>query len=437
MKRSTLGWPHIAGLGISLVVAGQFSGWNYGLAAGWGNMVAATGLMALFCFGLALCVAELAAARPHAGGLYTYCQEAFGDVTGYVVGIVIFAALAISTGAAATFIAAYSQNVLGFGGFPLKVLLFLSIAGLHLRGAGEAMRWMVGAGLLSLLCILIFLAAMAPHFSPLHLTSPHYPIGLTPGGVFSCVPFGIWLFISVEQTAAASEEVEDPARTIPRGMIAAIGVLLSTAMGILLLAAGGGGIGQIAHADDPLYAALVSPLAGNGHSHVAMLVGLGGIMGLLATMFSLIYSASRQLYALARDGHLPAFVARTNDRGAPRITVPIVAAIGICTSMAAPERIMLCVVLALTASYIVLLAAFIRQRTCEPHRHRPFRAWGGRVTALLCIALAMLVLSACFQADTLIVKAFPLFIILALLVRALTGLRPDAATGPEESLADV
>ena len=34
LKKSALGWPKIAGLGIALVVAGQFSGWNYGLMAG-------------------------------------------------------------------------------------------------------------------------------------------------------------------------------------------------------------------------------------------------------------------------------------------------------------------------------------------------------------------------------------------------------------------
>ncbi len=48
LKKSALGWPKIAGLGIALVVAGQFSGWNFGLAAGgWLNMLIATLLMAL------------------------------------------------------------------------------------------------------------------------------------------------------------------------------------------------------------------------------------------------------------------------------------------------------------------------------------------------------------------------------------------------------
>ncbi|WP_447725857.1 amino acid permease [Sphingomonas koreensis] len=437
LARSAVGWAQIAGLGISLVIAGQFSGWNYGLSAGWANMVVATLLMAVLCFGLALCVAELSAARPHAGGLYAYCQAEFGRFPGYLVGVAVFGALAIGTGAASTFISAYCTHVFGFGGLPLKLLLFAVIVGIHLRGVGEAMRWMIAAGVLSVLCIGVFVLAMAPHFATANLVTPAIPLTVTPMGVFSCVPFAIWLFISVEQIAAASEEVENPGKAIPRGMLVAITTLLFSAVGILLVSAGGGGIAQVASADDPLFAALSSPLAGGGQPVVAKLVGLGGMLGLLATMFSLIYSASRQLYALARDGHLPSFVARTNGRGAPHLALLIVAGIGILTSSVEPQRILLCVVLSLTASYIVLLAAFIRQRTLEPDLHRPFRAWGGRGTALICMALACLVFAACFQLDTVVLTAVALFFILAVVVRILCRGAKSVAAASEEGLADV
>jgi hypothetical protein len=79
-----LGWPKIAGLGIALVVAGQFSGWNFGLmAGGWLNMLIATLLMALLCGGLALCVAELSTALPSAGGVFVYAQIKSALLDGY------------------------------------------------------------------------------------------------------------------------------------------------------------------------------------------------------------------------------------------------------------------------------------------------------------------------------------------------------------------
>lgn len=436
LVRAAMGWPHIAGLGISLVIAGQFSGWNYGLASGWANMAVATLLMAVLCFGLALCVAELSAARPHAGGLYAYCEQAFGSITGYLVGVAVFGALAIGTGAASTFIAAYSSHVLGFGGTQLKLALFTLIVAFHLRGVGEAMRWMVAAGVVSLLSIVAFLAMMAPHFAPSHLVTPSLPLKVTMHGVFACVPFAIWLFISVEQTAAAAEEVEDPGKSIPRGMLVAISTLLISAMGILLLSAGGGGIDRLIAAEDPLFAAMSSPLAGGGVQIMAKVIGLGGMMGLLATMFSLIYSASRQLFALARDGHLPAFFARTNGRGAPYVTLLMVAVIGTMTSFVSPDLVMLCVVLALTGSYIVLLAAFVCQRSLEPDLPRPFRAWGGRGTAIICMVLAVLVFIACFQMDKIVLSAFALFFLSAILLRFLTR-SSVVVSGPKKGFADV
>ncbi|OFX03877.1 MAG: amino acid permease [Alphaproteobacteria bacterium RIFCSPHIGHO2_12_FULL_63_12] len=430
LQRSGVGWKHVAGLGVSLVIAGQFTGWNYGLASGWANMAIATLLVALLSFGLALCVAELAAARPHAGGLYTYCQDAFGRFTGYMVGMTVFGALAIGTGAAATFISAYCEHVLGFGGFPLKLALIAVIIGVHLRGVGEAMNLLVAAGVISVLAIILVLATLAPHFSPANLLTPELPLEISPLGVFSAIPFAIWLFITVEQTTAASEEVDDPGKNIPRGMIAAVMILLVSALCILLFAVGAGGITHLAAADDPLYAALTSPLLSKSYATVATIVGLGGMFGLLATMFSLAYSASRQLYALAREGHLPKVISRVNRLGAPDLTLMLVGGIAVFASLAPPMSILLAVVLSLSASYIVVLAAFIRLRTVEPDMPRPFRAWGGRGTAAACLVLSVLVFAACFQLDIAMlagVGAYFIFAIAARLFSRRTEAAPAAA----------
>jgi ethanolamine permease len=400
LAKSAISWRQVAGLGISLVVAGQFTGWNYGLAAGgWANMSAATFLMAVFCFGLALCVAELSAALPHAGGIYTYAEAAFGPFTGYIVGFAVFTALTIGAGAAAEFISAYSGHAFGFGGWPLKAGIFAVILGLHIRGVGEALRWLVAAGVLAVISLLVFDLAMLPYFKLANLVTPASPVHLDARGVFACIPFAIWLFITIEQTAAASEEAEDPGRTMPKGIIAAISVLLLTALGVLVLATGAGGITRVGAADDPLYAAMTSTSALGSSAWLARVIGAGAVLGLLATLFSLIYSASRQLFALARDQRLPLWLGRTNRRGAPHVALLLVGTVGIAISAVRPEKILLAVVLLLSASYIVVLASFIRLRMTRPELHRPFRAWGGIVMAAICLLLSVLVFVACFQVD--------------------------------------
>ena len=261
LKKSALGWPKIAGLGIALVVAGQFSGWNFGLAAGgWLNMLVATLLMALLCGGLALCVAELSTALPSAGGVFVYAQSAFGPFVGYLVGVACALALTIGTGAAATFICAYTESIFGLGGWPVKIALFAVIIGIHMRGVGEAMGLTFIAGVIAVVALLTFGVAMAPHVELANLlTLPANvatPISL--GGIFACVPFAIWLFITVEQTGSAAEEANNPGRTMPRGILAAIGTLLVTALVVLVCAPGAGGVELVGSAGDPLYAAMSS-----------------------------------------------------------------------------------------------------------------------------------------------------------------------------------
>jgi len=435
LLRSSIDWRHVAGLGIAIVIAGQFSGWNYGLAAsGWANMVVATLLMALLCFGLALCLAELSAARPHAGGLYSYCEDAFGPFAGYITGCAVAVALTIGTGAAAEFISAYATHVLGFGGWPLKIGIFAAIIGLHLRGVGEAMGFVAAAGFLALASILLFDVTMLPHFDVANLLRGGQPLHVDVRGVFSCIPFAIWLFIAVEQTAAASEEVADPGRDMPRGIIAAIVALLISALGILLLGIGGGGIDQVATADDPLYAAMTSPRAGGAPGWAIAAVGIGGIVGLLGTLFSLIYSTSRQIFALARDGRLPAILGRTNRRGAPDVALLSVAAIGLAMSAVSPERVLLAVVLLLSGSYIVLLAAFLRLGSVWRDLHRPFRAYGGKATAMVCLLLSTILFAACFQVDVSMLAGLGLLFALILLSYLRLARRSGAAISDERSV---
>ena len=57
--------------------------------------------------------------------------------------------------------------------------------------------------------------------------------------------YGIWFFLAVEGVPLAAEEARDPRRDMPRGIIAAVSVLLAFAVLILVLAPGGAGAGAL------------------------------------------------------------------------------------------------------------------------------------------------------------------------------------------------
>jgi ethanolamine permease len=400
-----LGWPKIAGLGIALVVAGQFSGWNFGLmAGGWMNMLIATVLMALLCGGLALCVAELSTALPSAGGVFVYAQSAFGPFVGYLVGVACALALTIGTGAAATFICAYTESMFGLGGWPVKIALFAVIIGIHIRGVGEAMGLTMVAGAIAVVALLIFGVAMAPHVELANLLKMPAAIGgpsVSLGGIFACVPFAIWLFITVEQTGSAAEEAHNPGRSMPRGILAAIGTLLVTALVVLVCAPGAGGVELVGSAGDPLYAAMTSTNVYGDASWLAKVIGCGAVFGLIATFFSLIYAASRQLFAMARDGLFPQWLGKTGKRGTPFPALLLIGAIGLPLSAIDPATVMLAVVLLLNVCYLFIFGAYLRIKSSQPDLPRPFRLAGGTVVAWLGLALTLVVIAACFQLDML------------------------------------
>ena len=398
LKRKTIGWKKIAGLGVGMVVAGQFAGWNYGLSrAGWPDMIAATFLMATLCFALSLCVAELATAIPNAGGLYTYCEEAFGPAAGYGVGVAIFVALAVSTGAAAEFISAYSLFVTGFGGPLFKLLLFATIIAIHVKGVGEALTVLLIAGLIAVLSLLAFGIVMFPYFE-LRNVLPDGAWRLDATGIFACIPFAIMMFIAVEQTATSAEEARDVERDIPLGMFSAIGVLLLTALCVLILAPGAGGAGKIGVSADPLLEAMRAP-AGGQALWLAPLVGAGALLGLVATLFSLVFSASRQLFALARDGFLPALLSYQSKSGTPVLSIGAIGLIGFPLSFISPDKVIVTMVMLLSGSYCVVLAGFIHLRRHRPELRRPFKAPGGVFTASVALILSALVFAACVSTN--------------------------------------
>ncbi|MEO8891555.1 MAG: amino acid permease, partial [Coleofasciculaceae cyanobacterium] len=94
------GWFLLWGFGVGAVISGDFYGWNYGLAAaGFWGMTIATVLMTVMYVCLIYTLAELAAALPHSGGLYSFTRHAFGPWLGFLCGVVVALEYILATAA--------------------------------------------------------------------------------------------------------------------------------------------------------------------------------------------------------------------------------------------------------------------------------------------------------------------------------------------------
>lgn len=395
MRSHTINWYMVATLGVSIVIAGQFSGWNLGLANGWKNMLLGTALMFLFYVGFLQLISEMGSTWPSAGGLAKYTSLAFGKMPGGLVNVSMAIALIAGTGIVGGFIASYGETVLGINGLVLKGLLFFFVLILHLAGTKEAMWVVILAGLVAVFTLLGFAAVSLPHFDITILKRDQSSLSLN--GVISVLPFSLWMFIGVEQAVTASEEARSPGKDLPRGLTLALIILCLTAAGVLFGALGLGHIDELTVAGDPLLATLNLKTFPFMHSAI----GFGAIFGLIASFFSLSYSASRQVFDLSRTQFFPEGFSTINHKGIPVKAFLFVMVAGFGVSFIHPEKILLAMVLLFTATYLITALAYIRLRYSHVNTPRRYHARGGKITGYITIILASLIFYACFSADVL------------------------------------
>lgn len=74
-------------LGVGAVISGHYSGWNFGLAHGFGGMLIALFIIAAMYWGLIYSLAEMSPALPHTGAAYSFARSAMGPWGGMVTGL--------------------------------------------------------------------------------------------------------------------------------------------------------------------------------------------------------------------------------------------------------------------------------------------------------------------------------------------------------------
>ncbi|CRZ16005.1 ethanolamine permease [Mycolicibacterium neworleansense] len=404
LKSGSAGWLLLAGLGVSYVVSGDFSGWNFGLEqGGFGGLLIAVVVIAAMYFCMVLGLAELSSALPAAGGGYTFARRALGPWGGFATGTAILIEYSIAPAAIATFIGGYVESLGLFGihkGWWVYLAAFVIFIGIHLAGVGEALRLMFVITAIALLGLVIFAVSAIGHFDVANLTdiapdaaaagaSSFLPHGYL--GIWAAIPFAIWFFLAVEGVPLAAEETANPERNVPRGIIAAMTVLIITCVTVLFLTAGAGGADAMSTVDDPL----VQALGGTGFA--AKAVNYIGLFGLIASFFSIIYAYSRQTFALSRAGYLPTSLSVTNKRKAPTLALIVPGIIGFLLSLTGHGDLILnMAVFGAALSYVLMMISHIVLRVREPEMNRPYRTPGGIVTTGFALVIAIVALIATF-----------------------------------------
>jgi len=369
-----------------LLLAQLESGWMVMLCWAVGGLVALSG---------ALSYAELATMMPRAGGEYVYLSETYGPWAGFLTGwtsfFVGFSAPIAATGVAVSlYLTAagvlpdswLAQKTIALGVMALfSAVHYVGLrAGAHVQNALTALKLLLLGGLLAVGFAFgngswSFLEAGSVFWSPGNVS------GLGVAMLLVMFAYSGW-----NASAYLAEEVRDPARTLPRSLLAGTLTVMVLYLLVNLLffyaapvpaLSGQEAVGEVA----------AKGLFGEG---AARWLGLMIAVALLSSLSAYILIGPRVYFGMARDALFFRFAAQVHPRfGTPSASI---VAQGICAGVmiltGTFEQLLVYIGFALGIFPWMTVASVLVLRRRQPDRERPYRVWGYPLLPLFYLAVS-------------------------------------------------
>jgi APA family basic amino acid/polyamine antiporter len=347
---------------------------------------------ALAVSSVAICFAEGGSRIASSGGSYGYVAAAFGPLAGFVAGTLSWFSNILACGGVAAALAGVVVSLLPA---PLKapahVLVIVAVIGgiawVNVGGVMRGMRLVSVATLLKLIPLAIFVIVGA---SAIRADNFAQSVSLSTSGLGRAMILALFAFTGMETSLAASGEVAQPARTIPRALMLAMLIVTSLYIAIQVVAQGILG---------PALALSTVPLAdamGRISPGLRLLMLAGAAISMFGLMSIELLGGPRILFAFARDGLLPSSLGRVHVRThAPHVAIICHAAIAVALALTGTfAELAVLSTLAVAPLYAggSVAAWYLRRRgVAEAGKPLNFR-WLG--TAMTVAAASMLVLIA-------------------------------------------
>lgn len=371
-------------------------------------------MAAVVCGFTALCYAEVAAMVPVSGSAYTYSYATFGEFFAWLIGWALvleyaIAASAVSVGwsgymvglvrdllhfqIGATWTHGPLDPVAGVFNVPAAfvALLMASILYIGTTESAKVNSILVAVKLaaLALFIVLAIPAIQGANFHPFNpygffkqeIIDPTDPTGthIIAVGVASAAASIFFAYVGFDAVSTAAEETRNPNRNIPIGLIGSLAIC--TVIYLLVASGAVGSIGaqpggSLARSNDALafvMRELHFPLA-------SKLLQIAAIIALPSVVLMMMFGQTRVAFVMARDGLLPAPLARVHSRYRTPYVITAVTGIFVAIFAGVYPVGRLAEVSnsgTLLAFFAVALALLVLRRR-DPARNRPFRtpaAW--------------------------------------------------------------
>ncbi len=388
----------------------------------------AGGVYALLC---AVSVAEVATLVPRSGGQYVFAHYAFGDYAGFIVGWSDWLSTCGSMAAVSIIVGEYTGLLfppLAAHGTRTAMFVVVAFAIVQWRGIrwGSAAQQITAllktAGFLALIAVCSFATPAAGTSAP-----PHAPVGL---GLLLAIVISlqavIYTYDGWQGVVYFSEEVQNPARDIPRSMFGGVALVIFIYVTLNLAVLHVLAIGRVAGDPLPLGTAIKQIWGARADTILQVVV----IVSMLSAINAYHLMGCRILFALSRDGLFTRLANQVNAGGTPNAGLLMTTAAAIAfVASGTFEKVIAVTAFFFVFNYIVDLLAVVALRRREPGRARPYRAWGYPWTTGLALLASFGFMAGVILGDTrnsvyallILVTSYPVFRWTRKLARDLRG----------------
>ena len=362
-------------------------------------------LLGAVCTLAALCYAELAAMIPQAGSAYAYSYASFGELVAWIIGWDLILEYAVGNVAVAISWSGYFNSLISpfvqlpgwlthgywqvaassnpeihglldtaprLAGIPVLVnvpafVIVMLITWLLVIGVRESARAnaiMVG---IKLLVLALFVIVGSQHIDTANYT-PFAPNGFR--GIHQGAAIVFFAYIGFDAISTAAEEVKDPQRTMPRGLLWGLGICTLIYVIVGAVATGLVPYQQLASSDPLAHAFDVA-----GLQRFEWIISAGAVVSLSAVLLVFQYGQPRIFYAMARDGLLPEGAAKIHKKyRTPHVTTIITGVLVALAALVVDDVATYDLTnIGTLFAFVLVCGGVLMLRIKDPDRPRPFR----------------------------------------------------------------
>ncbi|SOZ03975.1 amino acid permease [Cupriavidus taiwanensis] len=366
-------------------------------------------IAALACGFAALCYAEFASAIPVSGSIYTYSYATLGEIVAWMIGWDLLLEYGLATSAVSVGWSGYFQSLMA--GFGMKLPAALTAAPGSVPGVQTvlnlpaclimlAITWVVSYGVresarvnnlmvaVKIGVVLLFIAVGVWHVQPANW-QPFAPFGFT--GIFNAAALVFFAFIGFDAVTSAAEEVRNPRRDLPIGIIGSLAVCTVLYVVVAAIMTGIVPFAKFAGVDHPVSLALQFA----GQNWVAGFVDLGAILGMTTVILVMTYGQTRVIFAMSRDGLLPERLSSVHPvHATPYFATWTVGLVFAAIAAFVPLNVLAELInIGTLAAFTLISVAVLVLRKTRPDLPRAFRCPGVPVVPLLSIGFCLFLMA--------------------------------------------